>query len=160
MFEKTIEKLVLKQLPGIEARLHAALEKSVTETFAKLSAQFSSEIFERISRVENEIKTFDQRLSAEQEGYTTLGKKVDGMKEVLDALPDADDIVTESCFAHICDNNDVLRDEGEFVKKDDFDPSDYDLVTNDDLPDVDDIKTEVTSAIVEKLKEALDGLTV
>ena len=159
MFEKTIEKLVLKQLPGIEARLHAALNKSVEEAVKSLETRFTTglQLLER--NLTAGIKTLDERLSAEIEGYNKLAVTVGEIKSTVDALPDAGDILTDDNLDDVLSNHDVVTSDNDYIKQDDFDPSEYDLVTKDELPDVDDIKSEITSAIVEKLKEALDGVS-
>jgi len=162
MFDKTIEKIINKSLPGVESRLHLHLSQKVDEAFGKLLLAFE----DRVSGIQNSLVTLDGRLTAEQAAINTLGQTLTEVKTEVDALP-GDYVTVDNIEEHL-ENTGMLTkdnfDPGDFniLTSDDFNPSDYDLITSDDVSEKvtevveeDDFKSSIVDAFMEKLSEAL-----
>lgn len=139
MFDKTIEKILLKHLPKIrQEQLDAGIE---------LSRAVASDIKKLVELVE----TLTQRVTAlEETSKVVVGtlEEIGDISELVTA-ENVTEVVEETidrAVERALDNSDILTNEN-------FCPGDFDIPTNGDLeiPDADEIVEQVIEQIREKL---------
>jgi uncharacterized coiled-coil protein SlyX len=148
VFDKTIAKIVDSKLPalvqGFESK-YASVLKAQEELLESYKAR---------------ITTLEEQLAAERAGINMLSKLVSSHEEVIETLPESDDIVTADTLGNYLQDVDIFADfnpnDHDILTRDNFDAGDFDLVVASDMPCSDDIVT--TESLEGSVMELLEDM--